>query len=170
MAFDWNQLIKPSGYSATREEIVQFESELGFGLPDDYRGFLLEYNGGEVTCDHELVPSGLEAGSDFAVSMLDQLSEADPGIGVRERRELQTHSRLCLRQAICIGDDMGTGFFYLILDSPEKGAVYFTYKDDRELLSERKWNAEEIIIPSTMVKIASSFTELGQSIWDSRLH
>ncbi len=65
---------------------------------------------------------------------------------------------------------MGTGFFYLILDGPEKGAVYFTYKDDRELLSEREWNAEEVIIPSTMVKIASSFTELGQSIWDSRLH
>lgn len=168
MAFDWSQVIKPSGAPATKGEIIQFEQELGFGLPDDYWEFLLEYNGGRVICEHELVPYGIEPGNGVEVSFLYQLSTASPGIGVRESRALQTCTRLCLRQATCIGDDMGTGFYYLLLDGPERGSIFFTYKDDREMLTEHAWGAVEMNIPSTMVKIASSFTDLGQSIWDGR--
>lgn len=64
---------------------------------------------------------------------------------------------------------MGTGFFYLVLAGPERGAVFYTYKDDREMLSVDAWSAVEVSIPSSMVKVASSFTDLGQSIWDNRL-
>ena len=35
------------GYgNALGEDIIKFEKEIGFRLPDDYKNFLLTYNGG----------------------------------------------------------------------------------------------------------------------------
>jgi len=75
---------------------------------------------------------------------------------------------LCLRQATQIGSDLGTGFFYLILHGTEKGAVYFTFKDDMPMLSPKEWNQIAVKIPESMIKVSSDFDELAKLIIENK--
>ena len=161
MGFPWTSIIKPSGYPISVEQLDAFEKELGYSLPADYREFLLTLNGGKILVDHEIhVP---ELTGDIFVNYLLPLSAKSPFLGVKEGRELQVKNRLWLRQAVEIGDNMGTGFFFLILNGTDRGAVYFAYKDD-VLMLEGDWYLDEVRIPVCMAKISNTFDELGEII------
>jgi SMI1 / KNR4 family (SUKH-1) len=159
----WHDLIKPSGRPISLKDIEAFEADIGYTFPDDYRQFLLAYNGGTVVFEHDIPIPDMPGGGVF-VKYLWALSVASPSLGVKESRAIQTIYRQCLRQAVIIGDDWGTGYFFLILDGVERGAVYFIYKDGMPQLSEEEWESWEIHIPEDMVKITSDFDSLAELI------
>ena len=80
---------------------------------------------------------------------------------------MQEELRLCLRQALRIGGDMGTGFFYLVLAGDETGAVYYSFKDDIPML-EGDWYSRDVVIPECLVKVSASFNALGPMILVNR--
>ena len=151
---DWNEILKNSDVPAIEAEIKSFETEIGFGLPSDYRNFLLKFNGGKNLLPH-LVPSE-ELGFEWGIEYFSDLSD------LRETRKIQ--EGYFMRQALNIASDGGTGWFFLILDGSEKGAVYFTWKDDVVELSEKEWNSWEVVIPETTVKISDDFDSLVEII------
>jgi hypothetical protein len=158
----WERIAHPSGVAVTPIEIQQFEAELGFSLPEDYRNFVLTLNGGKVLVDHELLLEGL-FGAAF-VHYLYPFSKPSPFIGIKEARKQQECSRLCLRQAIEIGGDLGTGSYFIILDGSQRGAVYFIYNDDRDSISKAQWEDVRVRIPKDMVLVAPDFGSLGEAI------
>ena len=166
MSFDWSQLVSPSVIGACSEDIQRFEEKLGFDLPDDYRHFLKEFNGGRVFVEHEICEanSALSLGVEYFLP----LTAPRPSMGVIETRDVQVSHRLCLRQALEIADDLGTGCYYLVLAGERRGAVYFIWKDERPMLSPPEWEAWEVRIPSEMLEISPSFDALGQTLLDHR--
>ena len=105
---------------------------------------------------------------ELGVNSVWELSAPSPSIGIVEARDLQTRNRLCLRQAIAIADDGGTGHYFLLLAGEKRGSVFFVYLDDRPLLSLEDWESLEISVPEEMVEVSSTFDELGKLILDSR--
>jgi hypothetical protein len=158
-------LLAPSLMPVSSGAIERFEAKLGFVLPTDYRVFLLDYNGGKIRFEHTI--HLLKLASETFLNYLYPLSAPSPFLGITESRELQELNRVCLPQAIFIGDDMGTGFFFLILDGVERGSVYFAFKDDLPI-READWYADGIKIPGCMEKISSSFREFGELILGAR--
>jgi hypothetical protein len=163
--FDWSTIIKPTGIPVSSERLELFEGQLGCRLPQDYRAFILDYNGGKVTVDQGIQVPQLSC--EVFVRNLLPLSKASPSLGVIEARDIQSRHRLCLRQALEIADDGGTGFFYLILQRPKRGAVYFVYKDDRPML-EGDWYSSTVRIPECMAHVSPSFDALGEAVLGSR--
>ncbi len=131
-------------------------------MPDDYRNFLLAFNGGRISVDHDIPVEGL-FGAAF-VHYLYPFSKPSPFLGIKEARKQQECSRLCLRQAIEIGGDLGTGSYFVLLDGSQRGAVYFIYNDDRDSISKAQWEDVRVRIPKDMVLVASDFDSLGEAI------
>ena len=84
MGFDWASVIKPNRSSVNAQDLDGFEDVLGFALPDDYRDFLLRFNGGRVVVEHKFrVPEipfdlGMEYFSPFkALSLPTSLASVD---------------------------------------------------------------------------------------------
>jgi hypothetical protein len=170
MDFDWSCLVSRNLTTVSSEDLQQFEGLLGYTLPDDYRNFLLQFNGGKVNVDHDIPLQGEY--SNLYVNYFSPFPAPRPSIGIIEARDVQVRFRLCLRQAIEIADDMGTGFYYLILSGEKRGAVYFIWKDGMPMLSPSDWEASETVIPAEMVEVSPTFDALGQIIlahWTPRV-
>jgi SMI1 / KNR4 family (SUKH-1) len=162
---DWPSIVKPTGLPIDTQQVQSFESELGYKLPEDFRDFLLNFNGGVVVVDHDIYSPALSC--DLGVNSFLPLTEASPFLGIREARDIQVKNKFGPREALMIANDGGTGFFYMILDGEERGAVYFSWKDDVPD-REGEWFYNSVVIPDSMVKVSSSFSELGQQILDNR--
>jgi hypothetical protein len=159
---NWEKIIQPYGGAATDEEVKRFEDEIGFELPDDYRRFLLTFNGGKIIPEHDIwIP---EISCDIGVNYLWPLTTPSPSLGIVEARHLQECNRFCVKQAMVIGDDGGTGFFYLVLAGEKKGATYFIWKDDVFTLPPHDWESWEIRIPDDFVEISPDFDSLEKMI------
>lgn len=158
----WQRVLRPSGAEVFERDVEQFEAELGFSLPEDYRNFMLSFNGGRVLVDHDIQIEGLFGGA--FVHYLYPLSKPGFSPSIKQARKEQECSRFCLRQAIEIGNDMGPGAYYIILDGPQRGAVYFIFNEDRESLSDKQWNATRVRIPQDMILVAPDFDSLGEAI------
>jgi len=87
---------------------------------------------------------------------------------ISEARDLQERNRLCLKQALSIGHDGGTGDYYLMLAGKKSGAIFFIWLDDRPILSPIDWEAAEVRIPPDMVQISSTLDDFGQLIEANR--
>jgi hypothetical protein len=166
MNIDWSCVIKPSGTLVSPEEIRQFEAGLGLDLPDDYRCFLEEFNGGRVIVEHYIRLPGVPF--NLGVDSFWKLTAPSPFMGVAEARDLQVRNRWCLRQALAIGGDGGTGHYFILLAGERRGAVFFIWLDDRPLLSLSDWETWEVKIPEDMIEISRSFDDLRRLILDNR--
>lgn len=166
MSFDWSYIVKANKTSIRSEDLQRFEQSLGFEFPEDYRDFLLRFNGGRVIIEHDIwVPgSPFELGVDYFTP----LTAPNPFLGIIEARDLQERNRWCLRQALSIGHDGGTGDYYLVLAGEKEGAVFFIWLDDRPKLSPPDWDTWEVRIPPDMIEVSPTFDDLGQLILDSR--
>jgi hypothetical protein len=165
MTFDWSSLLHRTWLPASLGELMKFEAELGFLLPDDYRAFLLNQNGGKVCLDTEIQLQGIPF--ELSVEYFFPLHAQKPFMGVVELRDIQVKNRLCIRQALEVAADMGTGCYYLILAGPERGSVFFLWEDDKSTVAPESWDFEEPEMPSDMMKISDTFDELGFIIWNS---
>src|SRR5205809_5753121 len=98
MGFDWTCVVTTSGIRVHSEDLHRFEEAIGFDLPDDYRSFLLKFNGGEVIVDHDIRLPGIAF--NIGVNYLFPLTAPSPFMGIIEARDIQVRHRLCLRQAL----------------------------------------------------------------------
>lgn len=143
----------------TQEEIRRFEADLGWSLPEDYRDFLLQFNGGSVFLEHDIPIEDLNCAIDLHYLL--PLMTTPASIGVQEVRSTQEAERYWIRQLLEIGNDAGTGFDFLMLTGAASGSIYFSFKDDIQILAVADWLRRDIIIPETMVLVAKSFDEFG---------
>lgn len=131
--------------------INKFEVEIGFSLPEDYKNFLVNYNGGSFK------------ESNFFVA---ELNEEIPlhvlyGLGVDKGLDLNTwydeYEEDLIKGSIIIGHDFGSGIIVLINDLETKGVYYWDHS-----FHFPKSNEEE-----NTYKIANSFKEFIDELKDS---
>lgn len=108
---------------ATEETVRNFEQHIGFSLPDDYKQFLIEYNGGTPQVRY----------STFTVEALSEIIPLDVlyGLGIDSEMDLQDwndeYRSDLLSNSIIIGRDPGTGMVVLINDAEIKGVFYWDH-------------------------------------------
>lgn len=113
--------MKIKGYGNVKEEeILKLEDEIGFTLPNDYKEFLINFNGGVPEVKY----------STFT------LNELEENIGLQVLYGLDLEENLDLREwyeeyeddllddCLIIGHGIGFGFIVLV-SSPEVSGVYF---------------------------------------------
>ena len=113
--------MKIKGYGNVKEEeIFKLEDEIGFTLPNDYKEFLINFNGGVPEVKY----------STF------KLNELEENIGLQVLYGLDLEENLNLREwyeeyeddllddCLIIGHGIGFGFIVLV-NSPEVSGVYF---------------------------------------------
>ncbi|MPQ44940.1 SMI1/KNR4 family protein [Clostridium tarantellae] len=109
---------------ASLEEIKIFEQSIGFSLPDDYKQFLIKYNGGTAKVRY----------SNFNVKDLNEDIPLDVlyGLNIEEKvLDLQYVNDEFIDDifpnSIIIGDDPGSSMIILINDNDFKGIYYWDY-------------------------------------------
>ncbi|SHM57953.1 SMI1/KNR4 family protein [Gracilibacillus kekensis] len=108
---------------ATNESIKELEEYLGFLLPEDYKKFLNEFNGGTPKNRY----------SKFFVKELNQEVPLDVlyGIGVKSTFNLiecyEEFEEDMLPNSLIIGDDPGSGLIVLITDAENDGIYYWDH-------------------------------------------
>lgn len=113
--------MKIKGYGNVKEEeILKFEDEIGFTLPNDYKEFLVSLNGG--------IPE-----AKYSTFTLNELQENIGlqvlyGLGLEENLDLrewyEEYEDDLLDDCLIIGHGLGFGFIVLV-NSPEVSGVYF---------------------------------------------
>jgi len=119
MAIDWPPM-NERGPRVTDAAITAFESQLGAALPEDYRAFLLDVNGGQTASSH----SQFHIRNDQTVlNSLRSLDDPD------ERSDLATRwqqARAWLpAEVLPIGSDDFSGMVVLVVAGPRRGQVWF---------------------------------------------
>ena len=109
------------GYGKTLEEdIVKFEKEIKFRLPDDYRNFLLTFNGGVPKDKYSYFKlNGVE--ECIGLQVLYGLN-VDVDLDLKEW--FDEYNGDLLDDSIIIGHGLGFGFIVLI-NSPDVSGIYF---------------------------------------------
>ena len=124
MSNEWPAMER-RGSHVTEEALVEFESKLGARLPNDYRRFLLDINGGRTGSEHCVFTIRLrKARTDETVlNALHSLGDPDEGrdLATRWRQE-----RFWLpREVIPVGSDDFGGTIVVVIDGPLRGQVWF---------------------------------------------
>jgi cell wall assembly regulator SMI1 len=137
---------------ATEESIQRLENEVGYRLPDDYRRFLAEFNGGEPD------PSGFvfetnDGPSDSAVRYFLTLDSNARHYTIREF--LSRYRDRIPEGLIPIACDSFGNLVLIDLGAKATGSVYF-WDHEKESMEEPTW---ENISP-----VAASFTAFGQAL------
>jgi hypothetical protein len=143
------------GYGkATKEMVSQFEDNIGFFLPVDYRNFLLDCNGGVPQIRYALFYVK-ELNMDIPLHVL-------LGLGLNkldlQKRNDEYWDDL-LPNCIIIGDDPGSGMIVLINNEKEKGVFYWDHSFYFEQSSEEH----------NIYKVANSFQEFLEGLRNPEL-
>jgi len=102
------------------QRLEQFEALLGTRLPDEYRQFLLQHNGGKPT------PSVFMISADEGDAMLHHVYGLHDGpLHIRLDRARQTYLDRMPRSLFPIADDPGGNAICLGISGNERGKVYF---------------------------------------------
>jgi hypothetical protein len=160
-------------------DIAAFEGRCGFRLPPDYRGFLLEQNGGERSPAPSAEEDVVEGWAPRPRRFFSLGAAAAAGVSVEEVMALDGEDLMGLpelacdlevQMRLCRGDG-GPGYYppellpvavgphddrlLLRLDGPDAGAVYFSYDPDGYC----EWHCH---------RVAGSFADLlrGLEGWD----
>ncbi len=112
------------GRQVNNEDIAAFEARIGFELPQDYRQFLLEVNGGRTEMSHREF-------SGTILNRLFSLNDAD-----EESRDLLTrHERalptLPAPSLLFVGHDDGGARILVSMDDEHRGQVWIQIKEAR---------------------------------------
>jgi hypothetical protein len=113
-------------------DVRRFEEQLGHELPEDYRAFLLEINGGSTSSSHCVFRLRHD---ETVLNSLYSLNAAD------ERDDLTTRqlyprypSNNLPKEALAIGYDDGGGRIVLPLAGPHRGEIW--YLDTADMLDD----------------------------------
>ena len=156
--------MKINGYkniygSVDEKEILKLEEEIGFKLPNDYKEFLINYNGGRPNCNCAL----------FTIEEIDQktIEEMNEGTGLDELYDLNSIEKidedLNIEKCIIIGH----GLFGLIVlsENPEMKGIYLWDNQWRLLPDVEGYDpAEDEEMEFCVYKISDTFTEFLDSL------
>lgn len=122
MTSSWPPM-KERGPQVTEAQIRAFEQSYGHPLPDDYRQFLLDVNGGQPD----------RANREFAHGVVNDLFSLDDT--VNDSSDLTTRANrerasLPSRDLLFIGHDDGGNSLLLALAGEHRGEVWFMLTDD----------------------------------------
>lgn len=144
------------GPTVTEVDIAAFEDRFGQRIPDDYRRFLLEINGGRLAIENTSL-------SFTNINMLYSLNDPD------ERHDLLTQamwyrsiSRWPSRDLLSVGYDDGGAPILLALDVEHYGIVWFLNTHDPR--PEGSNPRVEWFKRRDMKKLANSFQEFMSSL------
>jgi len=137
---------------ASPEEIAELERRIGMSLPDDYKAFLAENNGGKCT-----------SGGVFRDAVTrEKISRINVMLGLREDPNYDIEKKLSIMesrvppQLLPIAYDSGGN--YLLLDTADgrRGTIYF--------LSLESADPDDPPSLDSLAVVASSFTELRTQV------
>ncbi len=111
------------GHEITVDNVRRFERQLGAALPEDYRAFLLELNGGRTARSHRaFVMQRAGRRDETTLDTLHSLDDPDEDHDLAAR---QLYSRDDYPEnGLCIGDDAFGSAIVLILTGPHRGEVW----------------------------------------------
>lgn len=166
---NWKDIISHTRYPLAEERVAQFEAEIGCALPESYRKFLLAHNGGLVKVEHDLriALEGYEENIHVYCLFALTLPESSPGLGVIELRTCWHMGKTGMKLALAIGNDGGTGYFFLMLSPKFHGQIYFCFQEEIRIDSP-DWEAGVDSMPEYMGFVCSDFSELPRLILEGR--
>lgn len=124
----WQDVIRKVNSDLDLADLDSFEGEIGATLPEDYREFLVRFNGGPILFDSEFPIS--EPPYSAYLFCLWPLSEPSPGSGIREARFRDIGQPFFNPAVLRIGDDCGSGFWMIGVLGPLRGKLFYAYKED----------------------------------------
>lgn len=112
-----------TGPRVTADDVRRYERELGHELPEDYRQFLVDVNGGQPALERSVFH--LRKDRSILNNLL-SLNDPDEGNDLATAQRLSGYSRNDLpKEALTIGYDAGGSRVLLILAGPHRGEVWF---------------------------------------------
>jgi len=146
------KIVNPLPAGPTSEkEIAKFEKYVGHRLPDDYRAFLLEHNGGRPEPDALMVPMQEDEMAEDIVMCFFPMRDRKLGeVEVEELEELRTWPLHCawddlqndleelyekeLKHPVMpIGTDGSSNYFCITLSGKKAGSVVFLENEMAEI-------------------------------------
>jgi hypothetical protein len=124
----WQDVIRKFHSDLNLSDLESFEVEIGATLPKDYRDFLIRFNGGKILFDSEF-PISEPPYSAYLFSLW-PLSDPSPGLGIKESRFVDTGEPFFNPGVLRIGDDCGTGFWFIGMLGALRGKLFYAYKED----------------------------------------
>ena len=119
MASSW-PVMERRGPEVNEAQVIAFEDALGARLPEDYRSFLLEVNGGRTPRSHRMFDIRNDHTS---LNTLHSLAEP------LEQRDLETRWRASRNrlpeEVLRVGADDGGGTLVVVVSGPRHGQVWF---------------------------------------------
>jgi hypothetical protein len=126
MATSWPPMAR-RGHEVTVDAVQRFEHQLAHELPEDYRGFLLEVNGGRTARSHRVFVMQRGAGRQRDEAVLNSLFSLDDPDDSRDLATAQKHYNpdVALPDGLLeVGYDGTGGRIVLSLLGPHRGAVW----------------------------------------------
>jgi hypothetical protein len=146
------KLISCDSYPLLKSELIDIEQSIG-RLPDDYRDFLLQHNGGRSAHDELFFMAGEDETDRFYVTGFSVVDAGFPPPVIMA--ELSGQPRRLLTVADCEESP-----FLMALDTPDAGEIYFWEYELEDLWDAEEEGREYLPEDSTVTRVASSFTEL----------
>lgn len=134
----------PRTSPASEARVGALETNLGCRLPEDYRSFLLSYNGGRVS------PAGFvfaERTGPYTDSLVHSLYSLYDGEDCSLEATLALLARRLPTGVIPIGDDPGGNEICLVLAGDRRGQVWF-WDHEREPETQPDWSNMDLIAQS----------------------
>jgi hypothetical protein len=105
----------------TEEQVADLEERIGVSLPDDYREFLLAYNGG-LFSEPDIVPPTEECPVD-GLTFMRGIGATEPVAELARKRDLALFDDNDPPQVVPIGDTMMGNLILLITHPDERGCI-----------------------------------------------
>jgi hypothetical protein len=143
------------GPSIEEAEVAEFEKQIGHSLPEDYRRFLLQLNGGRLAAKNTSYPDGI-------VNLLLSLRNADHPVADLLTRVTRMRPSLLSSDLLPIGWDDGGGPILLALAGEHRGQVWL--EDTNDARPEDSNPRVEWFKRRDMKKLADSFEQFLRSL------
>ena len=131
MSIDWPPM-KERGPQITEAAVVKLETQLGAKLPDDYRAFLLDVNGGQTARSHRqfMIVSKKGRKDGTLLNSLNSLDDPDDQFNLATRwmwsqRQFPPDFPDLPPEVLPIGYDGFGGTVGLVVAGPRRGQVWF---------------------------------------------
>ncbi len=137
-------MLRPRTEPASEARVAALEARLHCQLPEQYRSFLLTYNGGRVS------PAGFvfaERTGPYTDSLVHALYSLYDGDLCNLQKALLSRNGRMPDGVIPIGNDPGGNAICLVLTGDRRGQVWF-WDHEREPETQPDWSNMDLIAPS----------------------
>lgn len=149
-----------NGPKITKNSIVNLESSLKKQLPNEYKAFLLEYNGGEpIQRAIDFDAQELRINGDYIATFYEVSDDITYGI----LPNIENHAGLIPQDMIFIAISPEGNYFLLSLREDSYGEVFYK---DHEIEDKTTLNINSGILPESMIRIAGNFKSFISMLYD----